>query len=144
MSGEIAAYYEVWRMLISDCRAILRDEELFPNSFSFLPERYEVNVSPELAHLMDPDTWVFGFGRRRCPGVPFARSSVWLAMVCMLSCFRIERVHDKHGREVVPDRAVSGGAIQCAIFLKSWMQQNAHHLVHQAYTSVSVPHRSSP
>ncbi|THG96718.1 hypothetical protein EW026_g5166 [Hermanssonia centrifuga] len=97
--------------VLCNVRAILRDEELFPDPYSFIPERYQLgpDVSPELERLMDPDTWVFGFGRRRCPGIAFASSSVWLAMVSTIACFRIERVRDKGGLEIIPERITVQG-----------------------------------
>ena len=40
-------------------RAITRDEKLFPNASSFLPERYMEKVDPVLARKLDPRTYVF-------------------------------------------------------------------------------------
>lgn len=39
------------------------DENIYPNPTEFLPERY-LGSSPQL----DPHKFVFGFGRRVCPG----------------------------------------------------------------------------
>lgn len=37
----------------------------------------------------DPRTYVFGFGRRRCPGSHLAESSIWLMMVSMIATLDI-------------------------------------------------------
>lgn len=123
---------------------MLRDEEIFHDAFDFVPERYQVDVSPELAHLMDPDTYVFGFGRRRCPGLPFASSSVWLAIASILACFRVERARNLNGREIVPERRVSPGAIQYVKITTSYeCQQVLTVLLRQTLVSIPVQDHAS-
>lgn len=41
----------------------MHDEEMYPNPETFNPERF-LSANPE----PDPRKWVFGFGRRVCPG----------------------------------------------------------------------------
>lgn len=91
---------------------MLRDESIFPDASAFIPERYNTNVSEELARLRDPDMYVFGFGRRKCPGMAFARSSVWIAMVSILSCFRVESELDDEKTPIPLQPDVVVGAIQ--------------------------------
>lgn len=43
--------------------AMAHDEEVYPNPFQFRPERF-LGAEPQ----MDPKKFVFGFGRRVCPG----------------------------------------------------------------------------
>ena len=45
-----------------------RDEGRFPNAEAFIPERF-LNEDGML-NDNDPADFVFGFGRRICPGVP--------------------------------------------------------------------------
>ncbi|KIJ64539.1 hypothetical protein HYDPIDRAFT_111874 [Hydnomerulius pinastri MD-312] len=68
--------------------AIAHNEEKYPDSFSFIPERF-LNSDGTLTD--DTVSWVFGFGRRMCPGRHVATASVWVAMVCILALFKIEK-----------------------------------------------------
>lgn len=43
---------------------MLHDERVFPDPHRFYPERFEGKVDPEQAKLLDPSTYIFGFGRR--------------------------------------------------------------------------------
>lgn len=45
-------------------RAILHDERLFDNPHEFLPERYLDIKDEDTRRLLDPSTYMFGFGRR--------------------------------------------------------------------------------
>ncbi|EIN11184.1 cytochrome P450 [Punctularia strigosozonata HHB-11173 SS5] len=89
---------------------ILHDEELYPDPFSFHPERFMQTTDAVHARLIDPETYVFGFGRRRCPGHNFAHASVWLAVACILACFEVAPIGDKE--EDVPKPAFTSGAIR--------------------------------
>jgi cytochrome P450 len=60
--------YEGYRIpegatVIANIFAITRDEEMYPDPSEFRPERF-LGPSPQL----DPHKFVFGFGRRACPG----------------------------------------------------------------------------
>jgi len=67
---------------------ISHNEEKYPNPNMFMPERF----LREDGTLNDDDIpWVFGFGRRICPGKHVAGASLWSAMVCILALFRIEK-----------------------------------------------------
>ncbi|KAG9312714.1 cytochrome P450 [Chiua virens] len=68
--------------------AISRNEEKYPNPEVFMPERF-LREDGTLNDDMIP--WTFGFGRRICPGRHVADASLWCAMVCMLTVFRIEK-----------------------------------------------------
>ena len=47
-------------------RAMSRDESRYPNGDKFIPERF-LNAEGMLTDD-DPSDFVFGFGRRKCPG----------------------------------------------------------------------------
>ncbi|KIJ64047.1 hypothetical protein HYDPIDRAFT_112573 [Hydnomerulius pinastri MD-312] len=68
--------------------AMSRNEEMYPNPSVFLPERF-LNNDGTLTD--DNVSWIFGFGRRICPGRYMGRASLWAAMVCILAFFRVER-----------------------------------------------------
>ena len=74
-----------------------QDESLYPNPSQFKPERFltvEGKLKPDWTNPF------FGFGRRICPGRFLADSSVWAAMVSILTVFQICKAKDSHGREV--------------------------------------------
>jgi cytochrome P450 len=55
-----------FEMLMLYCRGISRDEKRYPEASSFIPERF-IDVNNALTDD-DPASYVFGFGRRGCPG----------------------------------------------------------------------------
>ncbi|QRV93197.1 cytochrome P450 family protein [Ceratobasidium sp. AG-Ba] len=64
--------------------AILHDPTLYPSPHSFSPQRH---LGPTPAP--NPLRYVFGYGRRICPGVHLAADQPWLAMAAILSTFDI-------------------------------------------------------
>ncbi|KAJ7148774.1 cytochrome P450 [Mycena crocata] len=82
--------------------AITRDETLFPNPDAFLPERYLEKVEPALAKKRDPRSYVFGFGRRRCPGVNLVESSVWFLITSVIATLDISKAKDMFGNPTEP------------------------------------------
>ncbi|KAH0833379.1 cytochrome P450 [Lanmaoa asiatica] len=62
--------------------AITRDETRYPNAEKFIPERF---LDAQGMLTDDSADFVFGFGRRVCPGRHAANASVWSAMVTMLA-----------------------------------------------------------
>ncbi|CAE6418545.1 unnamed protein product [Rhizoctonia solani] len=64
--------------------AILHDPALYSSPHTFDPRRYlEPRADP------NPLRYVFGFGRRICPGVHLAADQPWLAMAGILSTFNV-------------------------------------------------------
>jgi len=83
---------------------ILRDETLFPDPHTFNPDRYlEPAVDEATERRRDPRTYVFGFGRRRCPGAHLVESSAWLLVVSMMATLDISKAMDDHGMRVEPE-----------------------------------------
>ncbi|KAJ7615860.1 cytochrome P450 [Roridomyces roridus] len=67
---------------------------------SFNPERYMHDnlTSAESANLADPytrDHWMFGAGRRICPGMIVAEREIWLTVSRMLWAFTMEAIPDE-------------------------------------------------
>ncbi|KAF8637282.1 hypothetical protein AX17_002921 [Amanita inopinata Kibby_2008] len=81
--------------------AIAHDENLYPDSFAFSPERFLQMETRELE--LDPRKFVFGFGRRVCPGAQFAEVSVTLNVLNVLRSFEISKARDSEGREITPN-----------------------------------------
>lgn len=50
----------------------------------------------------DPYKFVFGFGRRACPGAHFAEMSLYLNAATILAVFDISKAVDRDGNEIEP------------------------------------------
>lgn len=83
-----------------------RDPAVYHDPEGFIPERY-------LAPFREPDPagFVFGFGRRICPGRRLADSTLFLAVSKVLATFDISKARDAEGREVEPEIGVGPGAV---------------------------------
>ncbi|KAJ2915605.1 hypothetical protein MD484_g4790, partial [Candolleomyces efflorescens] len=90
--------------VISNIWAITHDEEIYPNPSVFDPERYSgENPQP------DAFKYVFGFGRRSCPGAHLAEQSLFLNMTNILAVFSISKPKNPDGTEVEPPIVWSTG-----------------------------------
>ncbi|THH22534.1 hypothetical protein EUX98_g8161 [Antrodiella citrinella] len=87
-------FANVWKML--------RNPEVYPNPEVFSPERFMEDVDEVTAKRRDPRNYVFGFGRRRCPGMHLIEQSLWIVMTSMISSFDITRAKDAAGNAVEP------------------------------------------
>ncbi|CAE6473652.1 unnamed protein product [Rhizoctonia solani] len=74
--------------------AMSRDEALYKNPESFDPERF---ANPSIAPFP-----AFGWGRRKCPGMHFAETSLFLVICSLLTTFTFARKKDENGKEIVP------------------------------------------
>lgn len=93
---------------------------MYPDPHTFDPTRFLPKEGAELP--MDPRWYVFGFGRRVCPGeqcpptqgrasvltvealgAHLAELSATLAMMYILSVFSISKALDEDGKEVEPE-----------------------------------------
>ncbi|KAG6374677.1 cytochrome P450 [Boletus reticuloceps] len=77
--------------------AMSRDESRYPNAEQFLPERF---LDAEGMLTDDEPDFVFGFGRRVCPGQYAADASLWIAMVTMLATFEFGHAKDVDGKDI--------------------------------------------
>ncbi|KAG1775727.1 cytochrome P450 [Suillus placidus] len=78
--------------------AISRDERRYPDASRFMPERF-LNVNGALTDD-DPAGFVFGLGRRACPGRYAGDASVWSAMVTMLATVDFSFAKDDQGKVI--------------------------------------------
>ncbi|OSX58687.1 hypothetical protein POSPLADRAFT_1153345 [Postia placenta MAD-698-R-SB12] len=98
-------------MIVTNIWAMGRDPSLYSEPDEFLPERFQ-EVDAEKAASQDPRKYVFGFGRRICPGRFLADSSIWLLAANLLATMDIRRARDSVGREVVPTPSFKSGLIR--------------------------------
>lgn len=47
--------------------------------------------------------FIFGFGRRRCPGLHLGEASIWYLVASMLATLRIEKPIGLNGKAIEPD-----------------------------------------
>lgn len=73
---------------------------------SFDPDRFLASPPPP-----DPRDYVFGFGRRVCPGKLLADSSIWLTIANSLAAFDIRKAVDESGEVVEPSVLFTPGII---------------------------------
>ncbi|KAJ7062710.1 cytochrome P450 [Mycena amicta] len=71
-------------VVLLNCWTIHHNEERYPDSYTFNPDRYigdnlSSSASSKLSDPMLRDHWAFGAGRRICPGFTIAEREIWLA-----------------------------------------------------------------
>ncbi|KAG1825395.1 cytochrome P450 [Suillus variegatus] len=77
---------------------ITRDEKRYPDASRFMPERF-LDVNGALTND-SPAGYIFGFGRRVCPGRYAADASVWSAIVTMLATVEFSSAKDDQGKVI--------------------------------------------
>ena len=80
-------------------RAILHDNERYPDPDSFDPSRFlaaDGTLDPNVPDPME----AFGYSRRICPGRYFASDVIWLTVASILSVFEVKEHIDKEGHDV--------------------------------------------
>ncbi|KAK0469197.1 cytochrome P450 [Desarmillaria tabescens] len=82
----------VWNNIWSLCR----ESQLYPDPDQFYPERF---LYREKANGMnpDPEKYVFGFGRRLCPGLRMADATLFITIARTLTVFSISNVRRDSG-----------------------------------------------
>ncbi|KAG2111177.1 cytochrome P450 [Suillus discolor] len=77
--------------------AMCHNEDKYANAYEFNPDRF---LNPDGTLTDDTVSFVWGFGRRICPGRHLAEASIWSAIVCMLAVFNFSRAKDETGKEI--------------------------------------------
>ncbi|KAF8897940.1 cytochrome P450 [Infundibulicybe gibba] len=83
--------------VVANIWAITHDSDLYPDPSTFDPTRH-LGENPQPDHLR----YVFGYGRRVCPGAHFAELSLFLNIASILASFNISKAVDENGEEVKP------------------------------------------
>ncbi|KAH9929126.1 cytochrome P450 [Epithele typhae] len=95
-------------MILANIWACMHDPNTYHEPASFAPERFlrDGKLDPE---VRNPNDFVFGFGRRICPGRHYAESDIFLTMAHIIHVFDIRPPVDEDGREVaIEPRMVNG------------------------------------
>ncbi|PCH45080.1 cytochrome P450 [Wolfiporia cocos MD-104 SS10] len=87
--------------IIPNVWCMTQDPAVYSEPEKFRPERFQDLTQGE-AEQKDPNSFVFGFGRRICPGRHFADASIWLAIACTAALFDIRKARSADGQEITP------------------------------------------
>ena len=92
---------------------MVRDPKVYPNPDVFNPERFLEEVDEQTAKMRDVRNYVFGFGRRRCPGLFMIDSSLWIAVASMIASFDIGKAVDEFGNTIEPEVIYDNSVFTC-------------------------------
>ncbi|KAK6988672.1 cytochrome P450 [Favolaschia claudopus] len=102
-------------LVIGNIWAILRDDKLYgSDTEAFIPERFLLVNGALNKVIPHPETILFGFGRRVCPGRHIAMSVIWIAIVSMLATLDISRSTDETQEGEEPHEMAFEGVIMFA------------------------------
>jgi cytochrome P450 len=93
-------------------RWFTHDPTVYPEPMVFRPERYI--PTPTHAAEPDPRSYVFGYGRRICPGRYVADNSMFITIAQSLAVFKIEK-QVKNGKTVEPEVCFEPGLISAPL-----------------------------
>ncbi|CUA71257.1 O-methylsterigmatocystin oxidoreductase [Rhizoctonia solani] len=94
-------------MVIANIWNMLQDPDIYQSPENFNPSRYlGTNQEP------NPEDVVFGFGRRRCPGINVARSSVQLSIALTLAAYDITPLVGEDGKPILPQLEYTNATIR--------------------------------
>ncbi|KAH7926749.1 cytochrome P450 [Leucogyrophana mollusca] len=84
--------------VVANTWAMSRNETLYPDASSFIPERF----LDSNGRLLDPESpsYIFGFGRRICPGRYAAEASVWAVVASTLAVLEFSKAKDAQGKDI--------------------------------------------
>ena len=61
--------------------------------------------------ILDPDTYLFGFGRRKCPGIEVAHSTMFIIIATCLAVFEFGIPKGVNGKEEKLKEEFISGAV---------------------------------
>ncbi|KIJ65809.1 hypothetical protein HYDPIDRAFT_109838 [Hydnomerulius pinastri MD-312] len=95
-------------MIITNVWQFFNDPKTYQNPEVFNPGRFLARDGA--SKETDPRQYLFGFGRRRCPGIHLADASMWLACASILAFLEV-RPPMKDGKPILPDARFMDGSI---------------------------------
>lgn len=123
---------------MSNIWLISQDKQHYHDPESFKPERF-LGDNPEL----NPRTFVYGFGRRRCPGIELAEASIYIAISMILAVFEISVMKDTiTGQDQIPRHEYISGTVahpkpfECIIRPRSFESES---LIRLMYDEPQLP-----
>ena len=90
---------------------MLHDESIFPDSESFVPERWLNEDGSLRSDMRDAELAAFGFGRRICPGRHLASASIWIGIASVLATFDLVKPVDENGDVIEPKGDFTSGLV---------------------------------
>jgi len=97
-------------MVVSNIWSIGRDPEVYSEPDIFRPERFE-EMDVQTASDKDPRKFIFGFGRRICPGRYLADGSIFMAIANIVATMDIRKARDAAGQEITPSAEFKSGIV---------------------------------
>ncbi|KAJ7152979.1 cytochrome P450 [Mycena filopes] len=93
-------------MVMGNIWQILHDPLTYPDPFKFDPNRF-ISDGQLDCKTNDPSRFVFGFGRRVCPGRLFTEDSLWLTFAQFLAIFSISVPKNRPTKPLFSTGAIS-------------------------------------
>jgi cytochrome P450 len=109
-------------LLLANNYHFTHDPNVYSDPKVFRPERYF--AKPNKPAEPDPSQFVFGYGRRICPGRHVADNALFVTIAQVLAVFQIRKAVGRDGKNVEPEERFAPGVIthpvpfQCEIKVK--------------------------
>ncbi|KAI1791790.1 cytochrome P450 [Ganoderma leucocontextum] len=92
-------------------RACMHDPDVYEDPDVFRPERFIRDGRLDFSTAPDPAKFIFGFGRRMCPGRYFAENGLFINVASALHVFDITPPVDENGRVIKIEPQVTEGLL---------------------------------
>lgn len=100
----------------------MHDSEVYPNPDTYCPEHFlkDGKLDPT---VRDPSAFVFGDGRRICPGCHYAEAALFINTASLLHVFDITPPLDEDGKPIKIHPTMSDGLVtwvQCDLAILAY------------------------